>query len=259
MKYKTKLLADRFAGVLSQWPGVECVTVNEAAMQDILDPYFALTLDVFVTAPVPDAEQRCAVYGDEVVAFETSGLNAKDRFLVGDIPVRLEYKTNKKIEETVSIADSNVDDLWLIKDAGTYGFYRLANGEVIFSRTKWIDDIRKRLGNIGDSFWIEMRGAVQSKMEHFLSDLGAAFFQGDRFHYLLASAGFIKTACLVLFCVNRRFEPSHRVYYKQVLELPVLPTSFAAQLENFLDDGADVPMERRFNLAKLIARGIVAL
>jgi hypothetical protein len=96
-------------------------------------------------------------------------------------------------------------------------------------------------------------------MEHFLSDLGAAFFQGDRFHYLLASAGFIKTACLVLFCVNRRFEPSHRVYYKQVLELPVLPESFAAQLENFLDDESETPMERRFNLAKLIARGVVAL
>ena len=259
MKYKTKLLADRFAGILSQWPGVECVTVNEAAMQDILDPYFALILDVFISASIPDPDRRRAVYGDDVVAFETSGLNAKDRFLIGDIPVRLEYKPTGKVEETVSIADTKMDNLWLIKDSGTYGFYRLANGEIIFSRSNWINDIRKRLGNIGDSFWIEMRGAVQSKMEHFLSDLGAAFFQGDRFHYLLASAGFIKTACLVLFCINRRFEPSHRVYYKQVLELPVLPESFNAQLENFLDDGAEVPMERRYNLAKLIARGVVAL
>jgi hypothetical protein len=44
-----------------------------------------------------------------------------------------------------------------------------------------------------------------------------------------------------------------------VLELPVLPESFAAQLENFLDDESETPMERRFNLAKLIAKGVVTL
>jgi hypothetical protein len=96
-------------------------------------------------------------------------------------------------------------------------------------------------------------------MEHFLSDLGAASFQGDKYHYLLASAGFIKTACLVLFCINRRFEPSHRAYYKQVLELPVLPESFNGELENFLDSESEDTMDRRFKLATLIAKGIVTL
>jgi len=104
-----------------------------------------------------------------------------------------------------------------------------------------------------------MRGAAQSKMEHFLADLGAASFQGDDFHYLLASAGFIKAACLSLFCANRRFEPSHRAYYKQVLELPLLPEKFPAALENFLDGGTGASMERRFSIAKLIAKGIVVL
>jgi len=159
----------------------------------------------------------------------------------------------------VSIVDTKLDSMWLIKDSGTYGFYRLANGEIVFSRSKWIHDIRKRLTHIGDAFWESTRGAAQSKMEHFLSDLGAASFQGDEFHYLIASAGFIKTACLVLFCVNRHFEPSHRAYYKQVLELPVLPVSFHAQLENFLSIGAGAAMERRFALATLIAKGILAL
>ena len=259
MKYKTKVLVERFAGILSQWQGVECVTLNEAALQDTLDPYFALILDVFFSAPIPNAEQRCAVYGDDIIAFENSGLNEKDRFLIGDIPIRLEYKFTGKIEEPVSIAESRIEDLWLIKDSGTYGFYRLANGEIIFSRSHWIYDIRKRLGNIGDAFWNEMRGAAQSKMEHFLSDLGAAFFHGDEFHYLIASAGFIKSACLALFCINRRFEPSHRAYYKQVFELPVLPVSFRAQLENFLESETEMVMERRFNLARLIAKGVLAL
>ena len=259
MKHKTSVLVERFAGIISQWPGVECITLNEAALPDILDPYFALILDVFCSGPIPDVQERCRVYGGDVAAFESSGQNEKDRFLIGDIPVRLEYKSIEKTEELVSIADTKLDSMWLIKDSGTYGFYRLANGEIVFSRSNWIHDIRKRLTHIGDAFWENIRGTTQSKMEHFLSDLGAASFQGDEFHYLIASAGFIKAACLVLFCINRRFEPSHRAYYKQVLELPVLPVSFHAQFENFLGAGAEAAMERRFALATLIAKGIVAL
>jgi hypothetical protein len=259
MKYKTKMLADRFAQTLSAWPGIECVTVNEAAMPDTLDPYFALILDVFYSAPVPEAAERSRLYGPDTVAFETSAQVIKDRFLIGDIPVRLEYKSTAKVEELVDIADTRIESLWLIKDSGTYGLYRLANGEILFSRGNWISHIRDRLEHLGSSFWDGMRDANQSKMEHFLNDLGASYFQHDDFHYLLASAGFIKNACLTLFCFNHRFEPSHRAYYDQVLELPSLPESFPAQLESFLRQGPDVTMERRYSLAQVIARGIVSL
>jgi len=259
MKHKTRILVERFAGILSGWSGVECITLNEAALTDILDPYFAVILDVFCTGPIPNADERCQIYGDDVAVFESSGQGEKDRFLIGDIPVRLEYKYINKIEERVNIADTKIDSLWLIKDSGTYGFYRLAYGEIIFSRSNWIHDIRKRLENFGDTFWVKMREAVQSKMEHFLSDLGAASFQGDKFHYMIASAGFIKNVCLVLFCINRRFEPSHRAYYNQVLELPVLPDSFRAHFNNFLRADPGATMERRFALAKMIAMSIVVM
>jgi hypothetical protein len=259
MKYKTKLLVDRFTGILSSWEGVECITLNEAALPDTLDPYFALILDVFCSSSIPEAEDRCNFYGDDVAAFESSGQNEKDRFLIGDIPVRLEYKKTGKINELVKIACDDHESLWFIKDSGTYGFYRLANCNIIFSRSNWIHDVRKRLENIGDHFWTEMRSTVQSKMEHFLSDLGAACFQGDKFHYLIASAGFIKTACLTLFCINKRFEPSHRAYYKQVLELPVLPGSFPAEFQTFLDNNDAVDLDSRFYLAKLIAQKIIML
>ncbi|MDR2952467.1 MAG: DUF4037 domain-containing protein [Treponema sp.] len=259
MKYETKLLVERFAKILSSWPGVDCVTLNEAAMPDTLDPYFALIMDVFCSGKVPDAEERCREYGEDVAAFESSGQNAKDRFLIGAIPVRLEYKKTKKIDDLVNIAASDHEYLWFIKDSGTYGFYRLANCEVIFSRGNWIYDVRKRLGSFGDQFWTEMRNAAQSKMEHFLADLGAACFQGDKFHYLIAQAGFIKNACLTLFCINRRFEPSHRAYFNQVRELPVLPDSFTAEFDTFLITGSSVDMESLFHLAKLIAQKIVLL
>jgi hypothetical protein len=259
MKYKTKVLVDRFTAVLSSWEGVECITLNEAALPDTLDPYFALILDVFYSAPIPGADERCGFYGEDVAAFESYGQSEKDRFLIGDIPVRLEFKKTSKIEEIVKIACDNQESLWIIKDSGTYGFYRLVNCEIIFSRSDWINDIRKRLENVNDFFWKEMRNAVQLKMEHFLSDLGAASFQGDKFHYLIASAGFIKTACLTLFCINKRFEPSHRAYFKQVCELPVLPEKFSAEFRVFLDTGAQAEMDSRFYLAKLLAQKIVML
>jgi hypothetical protein len=259
MRYKTKLLVERFTEILSSWKGVECITLNEAALPDTLDPYFALILDVFCSASIPKAEERCRLYGDDVAAFESAGLNQKDRFLIGDIPVRLEFKKTKKIDEFVNIACSEQESLWFIKDSGTYGFYRLANCEVVYSRSKWIHDVRKKLENIGDLFWEEMRGTVQLKMEHFLSDLGAACFQGDKFHYLIASAGFIKAACLTLFCINRRFEPSHRAYFNQVCELPVLPESFSAEFQAFLENNVSADLDSRFYLAKLIAQKIVML
>jgi hypothetical protein len=259
MKYKTKLLVDRFVSVFSFWPEIECVSLNEAAASNTLDPYFALILDVYYSGPIPEAEERHRQYGDDVAAFEVSNQGCKDRFLIGNIPVRIEYKSTQKIDELVTIADTRQESLWLIKDSGTYGYYRLANGEILFSRNSWIKGVRERLSRLNDEFWAHMRDAHQSKMEHFLSDLGAALIQGDDFHYLISSSGFIKTACLTLFCINHRFEPSHRGYYKQVMELPVLPESFRAQLELFLKGDSEMTPERKYSLSQLIARGVIAL
>jgi len=111
MKYKTKLLVDRFTQLLSSWKGVECITLNEAAQPDTLDPYFALILDVFYSSPLKNAEERCRLYGDDVAAFESSVQNEKDHFLIGDIPVRLEFKKTSKIDELVKMFSANPDFL----------------------------------------------------------------------------------------------------------------------------------------------------
>jgi len=259
MKYKTKVLVDRFASILSQWPGVECVSLNEAALPDILDPYFALILDVYYRDSIPGPDERQRLFGEDLEAFETSGKGYKDRFLIGDIPIRIEYKLIRRIEEVISITDTRLESLWLIRDKGTYGFYRLSEGEIVFSRTDWIKDIRRRLAALGDEFWQSMRNSYESKMEHYLSDLGAALIQEDNFFYLISSVGFIKHACLTLFCVNRCFEPSHRAYNKKVLELKELPESFRAYFESFLRSDPEITRERNFSLAQLMAKGIIAL
>ena len=259
MKFKTKLLVDRFASIISQWPGVECVALNEAALPNTLHPYFALIMDIYYRDMIPGVEERHVLYGKDLEEFETSAKESKDRFLIGDIPIRLEYKSVGMIEELVNIADTRLESLWFIKDSGTYGFYRLSQGEIIFSRNDWILEIRRRLSSLKDEFWQSMRNAHESKMEHFLSDLGAALIQGDDFFYLISAAGFIKSACITLFCINRRFEPSHRAYYKQALELKKLPDSFPAYFETFLRPDSEITMERKHSVAQLMAREIVAL
>jgi len=270
MKIKTKILVDRLAKTISEWPGVECICLNEAALPDTLDMYFTLILDVYYgvnkDGSIPDSDERCRLYGDDVAAFESSEKfshgksgESKDRFLINDLPVHLEFKSVKLIEERVTIADSKLDSFHLIKDSGTYGFYRLTNGELIFSRSGWINGIRRRIANLDNEFWRLMRNAHQSKMEHFLMDLGAAVIQNDEFNCLISEAGFIKSACLTLFCINRCFEPSHKAYYEQVLKLPVQPESFRAAFTTFISRENSSGMKRSFELAKLLARGIINL
>jgi len=259
MKRKTKALVDRMVATISPWPSIACISLNEAAIPDTLDSYFALILDVYHDGAIPAADERLRLYGDDAAVFETSAQNNKDRFMIGELPVRIEYKSIQQVEELVSLADTRTDQLWLIKDSGTYGFYRLAHGELLYRRNDWIDGIRARLLNLGTAFWTNMRDAHQSKMEHFLSDLGAALIQGDDFHYLISAAGFIKNACEVLFCVNHRFEPSHRGFYEQVQQLPILPEDFIGRFESFLRSDNEMTAERKFSLAQLIARSVVVL
>jgi hypothetical protein len=165
----------------------------------------------------------------------------------------------------------------LTKNSGTYGFYRLTSSRVFYSRDRrskprenppalhgfhaigWIAVVRRRLAALPDSFWAYQRQASQSKMEHYLSDFGAAFIQEDAFNCFVSGAGFIKLACMTLFAINRRFEPSHRAYQNQVLALPVLPANFNALFDTFLRTGSSATPEQRYAQARAIAKGIVAL
>jgi hypothetical protein len=261
LQRKTLDLAGQIAQAVFSWDGVEAVTLNEAATGNTLDPHFALTLDVYHALPLPDPETRRTWYG-MVDVYETS-LN-KDRFFSGDVPVRIEFKQMAKIDALACIAcgkpaSGKKDALRSLADDGTYGFYRVIESHVLCSQGEWLSGIRKRLSTLGLDFWGELRDVYQVKMEHSLSDLGAALLSDDNFYFLISSAEFIKYAALTLFCINRRFEPSHRFYYNQLCALPMLPDSFNAQIETFLRPSAEMTMERKYGVAGIIARGIIAL
>lgn len=258
MKPKVRELADRLVQAVSAWDTVECICLNEAAATDTLDPYFALILDVYLSGDLPPAQERMLAYPEHSV-FETSPNGNKDRFMVGELPVRIEYKAVARIEELAAIALRAGSDLWKIRDSGTYVFYRLVHGQPLFKRTDWLPGIIAPLSLLSDEFWVRMRSFYQSTMDHFLTDLGASIVQNDSFHYLVSASGFIKYACAALFMENGEFEPSHRGYYTQVHTLKTIPDDFIGRFESFLRPDSELPPERKYEIAKLIGRSLVGL
>jgi hypothetical protein len=258
MKPKVRALAEKLVASISAWETVECVCLNEAATTDTLDPYFALILDVYVRGPIPHTNVREAAYPPHTV-LETSPTGTKDRFLSGELPVRIEYKTVERIEELASIALRSGSDLWKLRDSGTYVFYRLVHCQPLFQRGTWLSEMSGKLSTLSDSFWVQMRSFYQSSMEHYLADFGAAIVRDDPFHYMISSASFIKYAVSALMMENGMFEPSHRGYLSAVADLKTVPDDFAGRFESFLRPDSELPPQRKYEIAKLIARSIISL
>lgn len=258
MNATVRQLTDSLLTIVSAWPQVECVSLNEAARTDVLDSYFALVFDVYYKDSLPSVEDRKAKFVGAQV-FETSPVGSKDRFLMNGIPVRMEYKNILKVEETVSVASGPKENLWHIKDSGTYGFYRLLEGEVLYQKSSWIDNICHMLKKLPEDFWVTMRGFYQTTMEHYLMDLGAAVVQNDSFNYLVSSSGFIKSACAVLFMINHRFEPSHKAFNTKIQELKILPEGFYGWFESFLRSDETLSSSRKYTIAQQLAKTIMHL
>lgn len=258
MKPKVRELADKLVSSISKWEAVECICLNEAATADTLDPYFALILDVYVRGSIPPSNMRAAAYPDHTV-METSPTGTKDRFLAGELPVRIEYKSVERIEELTAIALRSGSDLWKLRDSGTYVFYRLVHCQPLFQRTDWLSGITGKLSTLSDTFWVQMRSFYQTTMEHYLTDFGAAIVRDDQFHYMISASNFIKYALSALFMENGQFEPSHRGYLALAAALKTLPDDFVGRFDSFLRPDSELPPARKYEIAKLIARSIISL
>jgi hypothetical protein len=255
MRPKVERIAEKLSAVMSAWKSVECVSLCEQAEGDVLDPYFALVLDVYHRGPVPAAEERRASFGDPG-AFESAQAQPKDRFFLEGLPIRIEYKRVEGFEEFM---DRETELLWILKNSGTYMFYRVENAKVLFSRSGWIDAVRKRILTLPDTFWGDLRESFQLKMEHHLADLAAAVLQDDGFFCLVSSAGFARYAASVIFILNHRFEPSHRLIEKHLLALPLLPEDFPGRWETLMRTDIEISRDQKYKVAELIAKSIVAL
>ncbi|MDP3177382.1 MAG: DUF4037 domain-containing protein [Spirochaetaceae bacterium] len=262
MRRKVESLAEDITRVVSAWESVECVTLGQHSETDTLDPYFALVIDVYFRGDVPSAERRCeslaAVIGDPG-AFESAGVRRpKDRFLIDGLPIRVEYKSVERID-AVANGGSGPARAQALEGHGTYPLFRLLSSRVMFRRSDWIDRVRDGLSSMPDDFWNELEGALAAKMEHLLGDMGAAAMRDDAYFYIVSSAGFAKYATAVLFVLNKRFEPSARAMDEQLHALPILPADFRGRWESFLRSDVGMNRDKKFEIAQLIARSIIAL
>lgn len=255
MKARVESAVERIVGVLKQWPSVDTVTLVETGSEDIYDPYFFVSLDVYYSGDIPEEDTRRAEFCD-VFAFETLRLTRKDRFLLDDIPFRLEYKDIDRFSRIIRGAQEAGGSF---RDNGTYMFYRLKHGRVLHQRSEWLSEVRKDLDSFTDEFWQMLRDAFQARMEHYLGDLSAAVIREDDLFYLISAAGFIRSVCSVLFAVNHRFEPSGRLLYEETRALPVLPESFHGRFDSLLRADRSLTSERRAEVAELLAKSIISL
>jgi hypothetical protein len=262
MKRKVERLAQAITDAISTWESVECVTLGEHSESDVLDPYFALVVDVYLHSTPPSVEERQAAFAKTVGqpgAFESSASRSKDRFFIEGLPVRVEYKSVAMIDDVVSRCkgpDSQI--VWIFKNSGTYMFYRLIHSRILYQKSDWVMGIRHDLSRLPPIFWDGLQNAVLSKMEHYLADLGAASFSDDGFFYDVSMAGFIRYAAAALFTANKRFEPSHRYVSAQLRALKSLPDDFLGRWETLLRSDLGITRSQKYEVAELIARSMLA-
>ena len=244
----------KIVDTVSQWDGVDTITLMEGEA-DIYNPYFFLSVDVYFRGLLPETETRRDLFSYGSV-FESSAVNRKDRFLVGEFPVRIEYKDIDRLDAMIH---GDLGVATNMADSGTYAFYRLQNCSVIASKSEWLTRVREEIQNLREDFWAVLRVSVQSRMEHFVSDLGAAVMQDDDLFFLVSAAGFARSLCSLLFAINHEFEPSARYLAEHTQKLPILPGTFRGWFESFLRRDSSIAREKKFEIAELLARSVIGL
>ena len=253
MKRKVEQICADITDKLSMWEGVEAIVLVSPVTIDPDDPSLFISLDVYYHGDLIEPVKRHALFA-EAGAFESSSVATKDRFIIREIPVRVEYKAVERIDTILERAEEH---LYVFRQTGTYMFYRLATGSVLYKRSDWLNAVRDRMHRIPDSFWVLLRDSCRSTMEHYLSDLSAAVINDDAFFFLVSAAGFIKSFCSLLFVINHTFEPSGRQLYVKVFELPILPENFKGRFESFLREDPEFGPERKREVAELLAKSVV--
>lgn len=255
MKSKVDALVEFLQATISNWSNVECITVDPRSEIFAYDPYFALVIDVYHHGKIPAPGARKNAFGDPG-DFETAASQSKDRFFLEEIPIRVEYKDVKAVQ---ALVENPLRHLVFLKNTGTYPFYRLSRNRVGFDRTGWIGRTRKELDEFPLQAWHALYDNFSSKMEHYLSDLGAACSSEDRYFLLISQTGFMRYAAASIFMANRRFEPSHREIEAQLQDLPGMPEGFLSLWRLLLQKEHELSGTKRFELSRAMAKSVLTL
>jgi hypothetical protein len=81
----------------------------------------------------------------------------------------------------------------------------------------------------------------------------------DGCFFIISAAGFVRYAAATLFMANRCFEPSSRSIADNLRKLPRLPDDFFGRWESLVRNDSTLTREKRYKIAELIAKSIIAL
>jgi hypothetical protein len=98
--------------------------------------------------------------------------------------------------------------------------------------------------------------AARFSLDHYLNGIGAAVYRADNLYYQISASGFCQSLCSYVFALNKRLEPTGRLLHDHIKELEVLPDEFLGRFESFIRPDAKLPPERKFEVAKLLAKSI---
>jgi len=255
MKRKSEEVSAFLIDTVRQWDGVDCICIDQRSQQDELNPHYALVFDVYYRDSIPSVEKRRKLFNNPG-AFESAPGGMKDRFFLDEIPVRIEYKHILEVQDQV---EHPLRHIKLLKNTGTYPLYRLLHFPLVFSKGDWIDRMRAGLTNFPLDAWLGLFDSFSAKMEHYLSDFGAAAVSENQFFRLMSRAGFLRFAGASIFMANHVFEPSHAEYEVQLKNQPMLPANFANIWDSISGERSDLSEFKKFELARLLAREIFDL
>ena len=255
MRSKVDTLIESLQTTISSWTGVECMTVDPRSEAFAYDPYFALVIDVYYQGDFPGPDVRRSAFGDPG-DFETAANLSKDRFFLDEVPIRIEYKNLKVIDALVSCP---LENLAVLKNAGTYPFYRILHHRVLFDKSGWIVAARQKLEDFPQAAWLGLFDNFCSKMEHYLSDLGAACVSEDGYFLLISQSGFMRYAAASVFMANKRFEPSHREIASQLTQLVYAPEDFLGCWRLLLEKNHALAGTKRFDIARTAAKTVLSM
>ena len=255
MRLKVENITRILTEQLSSWSAVNAITLAESANEELLSPYFFMSVDIFYRGNIPSPASRAASLS-QPAAFESTNSGFKDRFLMDGLPVRLEYKNMDRIE---SFLETGTEPAYALRDTGTYLFYRILNNRVLFQKSPWLQDIRKRITVLPESYWRPLVLSCRVSMEHQVSDLAAAVLAEDDFFYLRSLSALVNTICSLMFLINKKFEPSGRRMVDQLFALPSLPENFRGRFECLIREDSDFDQERKKEIALLLTQNISAM
>ena len=257
MQRKVQVLSRRLADILGTWAEVEAVLLGEAAESGVLDPYFAISLDVYYRGELPPAGERRARFGSPPAFEAVPGQPAlQDRFLLEELPVRARYQEIARFEDLLARIEARH---WVFHDSGGGLFHRLAHGQLLYYRSSWAEGTRQRLAALPDHFWTVILEGSQRALSYALNDLQAAAVRDDPLFFALSLSQFLRGLAGLLFALNRRFEPTPRLLARHLATLPRLPDGFAGRFESLLREEAGLTRARKCEVAELLARSVLSM